>query len=453
MEPHNIRFGGGALETVLDPVVAVCMLIAIILILALPREKAIVPFLVSFFMIPLSQVILVGGMHFTVVRIIILVVVARMAFFKSKSSSAGRLPGGFNAIDRVVVLWIVSAFVVVTIQWMDPQATIKFAGDFIDSMGGYLAVRFLIPDREAVRRAIKAFAVVCLIQGVCMESEHFTLHNVFAFVGGGSPEIRDGHIRAQGLLGALYGGAFAGVLITVFIWLWTDGKYRIAAVAGIVGCTAMVVSSHASTSYMAYGGGILGLCFWPLRKNMRAVRWGLVGALTVTHLVMHGPVWSLIEHIDLGGGSSGYHRFMLIDTLIHHFGEWWLIGTRNNGAWGWESWDTCNEFVDVGVKGGLLTLIFYITTLKRGFAAVGNTRRVASGDKKQQWFVWCLGSSLFANVVAQFGINYMVQLQLVLFPLLACISIAAFETRHPALQCKRPLKGMQLARPVLTLSR
>ena len=203
-----------------------------------------------------------------------------------------------------------------------------------------------------------------------------------------------------------------------------------AACAGLCGATAMVIASHASTSLSAYGASLVALGFWPLRKQMRLARWGLVAILVGLHLVMNGPVWSLIEHIDLTGGSSGYHRYLLIDTLIRHFGDWWLLGTRNNGSWGWQMWDTCNEFVAIAVTGGLLTLALYIMILKRSFAAIGNARKQVSGDRRQEWFLWCLGSCLFANVIAQFGINYMVHLLFVFFPLLAFISFVTFESRR-----------------------
>ena len=67
MPPENLRFGGGASETVLHPVVLVAMLIAITLIFLLPRKYVIWPFLCSAFLIPLGQSILVGGLHFFVI--------------------------------------------------------------------------------------------------------------------------------------------------------------------------------------------------------------------------------------------------------------------------------------------------------------------------------------------------------------------------------------------------
>jgi hypothetical protein len=433
MEPKHLAFGGGAAESMLHPLVAVWMLIAIILVLTLPRNKAIVPFLLAFFTIPLAQVVLVGPLHFPVLRILILVGLVRMAL-PWGAASAGKFPGGFNAVDRVVVLWTVSALVVISLQWMDLQAFMKFVADFLDVLGGYLVVRFLIPDREAVRRMVKVLAVICVIQGACMVSEQFTHQNVFGFLGANQPTIRDGRVRSEGTLGTLYGGTFAGVSIPLFLWLWTEGKSRMAALAGLAGATAMALASHASTSWMAYGGSLVGLGFWLLRKRMRIVRWGLLAILVGLHLVMHGPVWSLIEKIDLTGGSSSYHRYMLVDNCIRHFGDWWLLGYKHYGDWGFDMWDLCNQFVAVALTGGLITLVLFITIYIRSFGAIGKARKQVEGDGAQEWLLWCLGSTLFANVVASFGINYMVQLEMALFPLLACISVATFAAGQVAVR-------------------
>ena len=193
-------------------------------------------------------------------RILILAGLARMAAFR-RSSSEGKFPGGFNGVDRVVVLWTVSALVVLSLQWMEMQALIHNLGDFMDALGGYLAVRFLIPDGEAIRRTIKVLAVICVIQGASMINEQITHINVFGYLGGIplGVTVRDGKIRSEGVMGCIYAGAFAGVLIPLFLWLWTEGKSRLLACAGFAGAMAMVITSNSSTSLMAFGGSSLGL--------------------------------------------------------------------------------------------------------------------------------------------------------------------------------------------------
>jgi hypothetical protein len=428
MEPEHLRFGGGATETTLQPLVAIWLLIAIVLILTRPRRQALTVFLVSCFSIPIAQVVVLGSLHFTVLRILILSGLLRRAF----RQSGEKFPGGFNALDHVVVLWTVSALVTLSLQWMNTQAFIHNLGDFLDAIGGYFVVRFLIPDGDAIKHTIKVLGVICAIHGVCMINEQISHVNLFGYFGGHTwMTIRDGKLRSEGVMGCIYEGVFGGAIIPWLLWLGTAGKSRMVAYAGIAGGIAMAITSNSSTSVLALGGSILGLVFWPLRKQMRLVRWALALMLLGLHLVMKAPVWALIARIDLTGSSSGDHRFRLMDSCIRHFSDWWLIGYKYYDTWGWDMWDLCNQFVAVALTGGLLTLVLYIVIFKRSFAAIGTARREVEGDRRREWLLWCLGSTLFANVVAHFGINYMAQLMMSMFPLYACISVAAFESSRP----------------------
>ena len=60
------------------------------------------------------------------------------------------------------MLWSLSYFIIFSIQWMEMQAVIKSLGDLVISLGGYLAIRFLTPDRDTVLRMIKVMAVICV---------------------------------------------------------------------------------------------------------------------------------------------------------------------------------------------------------------------------------------------------------------------------------------------------
>jgi hypothetical protein len=332
----------------------------------------------------------------------------------------------------MVVLWTVSAMVIASLQWMETQALIHNLGDFLDALGSYLVVRFLIPDGEAIRRTIKVLAAICVIQGACMINEQITHLNVFGFLGGIplAAMVREGQIRSGGTLGPIISGILGGTFIPMFLWLWIEGKSRMAACAGLAGATLMVITSHSSTSWMALGGSLLALAFWPLRKRMRLIRGGFALTLVALHLVMKAPVWALIARVDLTGASSGYHRMMLVDNCIRHFTDWWLLGYRYYNDWGWDMWDTCDQFVDVALKGGLVTLVCFVAILSRSFGAIGTARKQVNGDRGREWFLWCLGSALFAIVVASFGMNYVLQVLMFWFPLLTFISVASFEARQ-----------------------
>ena len=426
MEPAHLRFGGGSAETILNPLVAVWLVIAIVLILAVPRRKLITCFLLSCLCIPVAQVVVLGGVHFTVLRLLIIAGLLRRG-----SSSGGKFAGGFNGVDRVVVLWTISASTVLSLQWMNMDSLVHNLGDFLDALGGFLVVRFLVTDRDSIRRTIRVLAVVCIIQGVCMINEQVTHVNVFGYLGGHTwITVRDGKIRSEGVMGCLYAGVFGGASIPLFVWLWKERKSRVTACAGLVGATAMTITSNSSSSLLALYGSLLGLAFWPLRRRMGLVRWAFSLTLVALHMAMKGPVWALIARVDLTGSSSGYHRYYLLDNCIRHFSDWWLLGYRYYNDWGYDMWDLCNQFVVAALTGGLVTLIFYIAIFSRSFGAIGKAIKQVNGRRREEWLLWCLGSALFANVVAHFGINYMAQMVMTLFPLLACISVARLELKQ-----------------------
>ena len=431
MEPENLRFGGGASGTFLHPFVAVEMVLAIILILCLHRKYAVIPLLFGVFTIPLGQVIVVAGVHFIVLRILILTGLLR--WLVSAPSPARLLKGDLKSIDSFTVLWTLTVFFAFCLQWMQTQALIFSLGDLLDRLGGYLVLRFMIQSREDLKRALITFASICVIMGCTMIVEQLTLRNVFGLLGGAPlvPQIREGRIRSQGAFGVyIDAGVFGAVLIPLFVWLWSEGKSRLAAALGIAGATAMTITSSSSTPELAYACGILALCVWSLRKRMRVIRWGFAGIVIGLHLVMKAPVWALIARIDLTGSSSGYHRYILVDNCIRHFWDWWLIGTRFYNTWGWDMWDLSNQFVACAFTGGLVGLAFFVWILSSGFGGVGRARKWVEGNQKEEWFLWCLGAALFATVVAFFGCSYMAQMQMELFTLLSMICVSIFEAKQ-----------------------
>jgi hypothetical protein len=139
---------------------------------------------------------------------------------------------------------------------------------------------------------------------------------------------------------------------------------------------------------------------------MRLVRWGMVAFVILLQLVMKAPVWFAINHIDLVSGNSGYHRAMLVDQLVRHFGDWWLIGVQSTAGWAAEMTDQANQFAYEAESGGLLTLIAFILFIAWSFGRLGDARKVVEGDRKKEWFLWLLGVAILSHVVSFFGIAF-----------------------------------------------
>jgi hypothetical protein len=438
-------FGGGSNVTLLHPAVLIAMILAIVLILVLPRKYAVIPFLLLTFLGAVGQQIYVGGVHLFVLRILIFA--AFLRFVVSALSRQKPLVGGWNSVDTVFTIWAVSrALAFILLNGGESGAVVNQVSFVWESLGGYLVMRFFIQDQADIIRVIKVFATISVVLALTMLIEKFRAQNIFGYLGALSiqPEVREGSVRAQGAFAhPILAGVFATTLVPLFIWLWQGGKSKTVAVMGFLGSTTMMLTTASSTPLLAYLAGFAAICFWPFRKGMRTFRWGLVAVLIGLHLVMKSPVWFLISRVDVIAGNSGYHRAMLIDQCIRHFTDWWLIGTNAAGTWGWDMWDLSNQFVAEAETGGLLTVICFILVISRSFGRIGKARKAVEGDRNQEWLLWCLGSALFAHTVGYFGVSYFDHTKIAWFALLASIAAATAPILAaqavPALESEGPL--------------
>lgn len=423
--PDNIRLGGGASESIMHPAVLLLLVVAIACVFLLPRKYVIVPLLLITFLTPFGEQLYIGGFHFFVPRILVLCGLVRIAWTKM-SSQAPIISGGLNSVDKAFALFAIFSASACVLSFWNSQAVVNQAAFIVDVLGGYFFLRFLIRDEEDILRVVKTFVVIVCILGLTMSYEKLLGLNLFGFIGGRlAPFIRDGAIRAQATFeGPIPAGTFAAPLLCLFAWLWQSKKSRLLGAAGVVGATVMVVTSASSTPLLAYAAAIVGISLWPLRKKMRAIRWGLLILLVTLHLSMKAPVWFLINHVDLVAGNSGYHRAILIDACVKHFSEWWLIGVKTTANWGWDLWDQANQFVAAAENGGLATLICFVLMISRCFGRIGAARRLVSGNRKKEWLLWFLGATLFSHVVAFFGISYGDQTTISWYVLLVMVSAA-----------------------------
>ncbi len=430
MGPSHVKFGGGVSESFLSPAVLLAVLIAGVLICVLPRNKAMVPFLVAGILIPMDQILLIGPAHFPMLRV--LIVFGMFRIFKDKASRKVPLfTGGMNRLDITVILLTVFTALNGILLFREMGAVIYQLGNLYTVFGVYFLLRFLIRDDKDIVLAIQTFAYISFAVAAVMTYERATGHNPYAVLGGAEAyqyatlAVRDGKIRAQGPFAhSILAGTFGAVLVPLFIALWWKGKkYRKLTILGVVAAAVMTVACNSSTPVLAYAAGLLALCMWPIRRWMRVIRWSIVITLVSLHMVMKAPVWNLINRIDISGGSSGWHRYMLVDQCIRHFSDWWLVGVKDTSVWGWDMWDTANQYVGTADNSGIIPFILLIAVIVYGFKYVGRARRAVSKDKKRALFIWAIGSALFANVVAFIGISYFDQTMMVWYALLAMISV------------------------------
>jgi hypothetical protein len=157
----------------------------------------------------------------------------------------------------------------------------------------------------------------------------------------------------------------------------------------------------------------------------------VLGLITLA-VAMKAPVYYLIARIDLTGGSTGWHRAALIESAIRHIDEWWWAGTDYTRHWmptgvSWspEHTDITNEYLNMGVIGGLPLMTLFIATLAVAFIFVGRLQQ-GSNDVpgETRFMVWGFGAALFAHTVSFISVSYFDQSILFVYMTLAAIGSA-----------------------------
>ena len=430
MVPQNLRFGGGVSGTVFNPAVAAIVILVGVLMCCLPQRKVIVPFLLTSLLIPSDQILVVAGLHFPLLRILIAFGMVRIFIIKG-GGKWNVFSGGLNKVDKLLILLAVVNAVAGVLLFQNSRAFVFQLGDLYSVFGAYFLLRCLIRDQEDVARVIRVFALIVVALGGLMIFEHFTGWNPYALLGGAQARYfasdmdRDGRIRATASFGTpILAGFFGAVLFPLFVGLWlSDRKQRGIAALGMVGATVMTLASNSSTPAIGYLAAVLGLCIWPIRGEPADYP---LGHCYRAGLSTDGYEGTCVPpHHPHRYFRSSYHRYALIDQCVRHFWSWWLVGTNANTTWGWDMWDTADQYVQAAYDGGLLGLICFTAIIVWGFKYLGRARKAVIDDKKQALFLWALGAAFFAHTISFFGITLWDQSILEWYALLAIIGAIA----------------------------
>jgi hypothetical protein len=381
---------------------ALCMSV---LIIALPRKLAIMPVAVITCCLTLGQAINVASLHFTMLRVVVLAGCLRILFRQEFRSIK------WARLDTIVILWILSGTIAYSLLWQTQAAVINRLGIAYDAWGLYFFFRAVLREPADIVRAAKIFAYLLVPVALSMIHERLTSKNLF-YVFGGVPEyptLRDGVLRCQGPFGhPILAGSFGAAWIPMFVGLWRHKNgNRFAALLGILSATAITWVSGSSGPLMAYMAGIIACIAWPLRRSLHLIRWAAVAAVAVLALVMKDPVWFIFARINIFSASTGWHRSNLIDQTIKHFSDWCLVGVKTVEPWGVWWGDITNHFIFEGVRGGLMTGLLFLASVVLAFSTIGRIfSRIPQQPKRDQIFVWALGSTVFAHTVAFLDVAY-----------------------------------------------
>ncbi len=365
--------------------------------------------------IPLGQALLLAGLHFYVLRVLILFGVVRIAL---RGELVEIRP---NRIDAILISGVlVETFLFVLFDGTNTTLTGRLGAAY-DALGTYTLVRASIKSTDDALALVNACAVVTIPVAIPFFMESTSGHNPFAALGGVSPlsEIRNGHVRCSGpFRHAILAGTFGATMMPLFVGALRAGKgSRLLAALAIASSTTVVITSRSSGPLSAFAVACMGLAMWPLRGMMRLVRWGMVLGLLTLAVVMKQPIWFLIARVSDLTGGGGWYRSGLIDAAVRHFDEWWLVGTGYTAHWmatgaivDPNSADLVNEFVFQGVNGGILAVILLVSLIVKCFKTAGIAARTSTHPVRTQFAIWSMGCALLAHVTSFFSVSYFDQI-------------------------------------------
>lgn len=343
----------------------------------------------------------------------------------------------FQPLDVVFLGWVLTGLMAYSIRSGTQSALVFKLGSTFDAVGLYFLFRCLIVSWNDLGRVASGLALLSVPVCAAFWIEHLTGRNLFS-VFGGVPEftlVREGRLRCQGAFAhSILAGCFwaASLPLIAACW-WKGGRGRWIALIGSTCAVMIVVLCASSTPIFAAGVAILGALAFEFRRFLRVGRLAALVSLVILQLVLKGPVWSLVARVDVVGGSTGWHRFYLIDETIRHFDEWWMLGTASTAHWGRGLTDLTNQYVVEATQGGLPQLLLFLLLIGLGFRAVGRAWRSAWPNRAEVALSWALGVSLFTQVVSFIGVAYFGQIWILWFLVLACLgSCGSFAATHDA---------------------
>jgi hypothetical protein len=416
----------------LSPVALLFLLAASLVILCSSRQNAVKALLATAIFMPLGQQVVFLGLHLYFSRILIMVGLIRVL---TRNESRGMQ---WNMVDKFFLLWILAEFITQNIRNGPSEVFVSTVGNAYNAMGIYFLIRLLTKDASDAFTHIQFLALASIVLAIVMVPELRTGRDMFSVLGGVPimSEVRDGRVRCQGpFRDSILSGTFAATLFPLMVGLWFQrGTNRWRAIVGILGCIFVTYASASSGPILSFLAAIVGLGMWRIRDRMRLVRRGIIVALIGLALVMKAPVWYIIDRISGLIGGSGWHRSYLIDQAVHHFSEWWLMGTSDTTQWApagmvltvnTKMMDITNEFVAQGINGGVLGLGFFIATIVCCFKIIGRAVRDQGESPIERKTIWTFGVCLLAHCSAFISVSYFDQIQVFWFWLLAVIPCLA----------------------------
>ncbi len=393
----------------------VITVLLVILLFIVPKKYFLLPFILAACFVPADQRVIIFDLDFTPLRMLILAGASRLLLLEEVRTIK------WNRFDKLVLVWAIYGSFIYIIQWADMRALIYKCGVLFDVIGLYWLFRINISSWGDIKSVSKIFAICSLVLAVFVGLEWATGTNPFVVLGRVGTVVREGRYRCQASFPhSMMLGLFWATLVPLFIGFARQDNSKLLLWSAVAASAFIAAATASSTPILTLLIVLIMLCGYRWREYTACAGWGLFASLVALHIVMQAPVWHLISRIGVVGGSAGWHRFVLIDRAISHFGEWLFLGCRSTAHWGWGLSDITNQYILEGVRGGFVTLVLFLVMI---YMALRTFLRLSLQyqEHKQQFLAWCLFVTMLGHCVAFLGVSYFGQIMMWWYMTLAIV--------------------------------
>jgi len=403
-----------------------------IAVVAVPRRYALIPFLAIAFFVPISERIAILTLDFTPFRLLVLTALVRI-LLRSEARAVK-----MTRIDKMVVAWIVVGCAIYILRWAAMKALVNRSGYTFDTIGIYVILRTFLRSWNDLDAFLKA-AALCMVFFFPMIVMEYNSGSNF-FVRGGHMELthrislREGEHRCHGpfshpIMMGLFVVAFVPLMVG---WAMTGGS-KFLAFAYTAASLFIAHSTRSSTPLAYLIISLMALAAYRWRRYALAFFWASAVSMVFMHFAMEKGVFHLMARVNLISGSTGWYRYYVIDQAIRHFKDWALLGVKSTLPWGVH--DLTNQYVLIGVRGGLITLVLFITLLFMCFISIGKVMKPETKGLRDI-LTWSVGAGLFAHCASYMAVSYFGQ-QILMMELL----LIALCSHFAEMRAKVPVNG------------
>ena len=347
-----------------------------------------------------------------------------------------------RAIDYCVFAMSLATVLAVSARTGGAQ-TITEIGRGVDSVGIYLIGRAAVRNWQDLKCCLLGAAIAAVPVMIFFTIEQFTQWNFFSLLGG-VPEqtsMREGQLRAQGafthpIIAGFFWTTFAAMFIGVIL---SKGRTIATTFTGWVGTISAVVIALMTNSSTPIAGLIVvagcWLCF-PYRMYLRTIRWTVFCCLMFIHIIHTKGVHAFVfVNFSFVAGSTGRHRYLLIDGALTNIFDWALYGSRRRYNRSFH--DITCDYVYTAMGGGIVPLILEIAIITLALYACGRALR-AVRNREELFLAYGLGASVLTVAIMALAVSVYGQAEV---PFYMTLGIAASLGNLGLLSKRRPVSS------------